>query len=104
MQENRDNKPWEGTLYLCHSSEIVCKLLYKKFFRKQDTTVIYGQWKQVLMQQQKIFDMSTSRSTLPDIKDDASAVGDVDEYVYSFFAHFLEYLLYFVWVLYVYFR
>lgn len=76
MQENRDNKPWEGQLYLCHSSAIVCKLLYKKFFRKTDTTVIYGSWKHVLLQQQRAFDISTSRETLATLEDE-----DSDPYV-----------------------
>jgi hypothetical protein len=64
MQENRENKPWEGQLYLCHSSAIVCKLLYKKFFRKTDTTVIYGQWKHVLLQQQRVHDHTGSKENL----------------------------------------
>ena len=70
MQENRDNKPWEGQLYLCHSSAIVCKLLYKKFFRKTDTTVIYGQWKQVLLQQQRIYD-ANGKETLQGDEDES---------------------------------
>lgn len=71
MQENRDNKPWDGQLYLCHTSAIVCKLLYKKFFRKTDTTVIYGQWKNVLLQQQRAYDQTSSR--------DMSQMGEEDD-------------------------
>jgi hypothetical protein len=97
MQENRENKPWEGQLYLCHTSEIVCKLLYKKFFRKQDTTVIYGHWKQVLLQQQRAYDIISSSASRDTLQDDVSVCGDseseISQYVDDVYFYYYYFLL-----------
>jgi hypothetical protein len=66
MQLDRD-KPWAGQLYLSHTSEATCKLLYKKFFRKTDCTILHGQWKQILLEQQKIY-FQDSGTNLPSVK------------------------------------
>lgn len=47
----KDAKLWQGQLYLSHTSEIVAKLLYKKFYRKTDVTILYGKWSTILRQQ-----------------------------------------------------
>jgi hypothetical protein len=46
-------KPWDGQVFLSHTSEIVCKLLYKKFYRHPDCTILYGKWSTVLVEQQR---------------------------------------------------
>lgn len=51
----KEVKLWEGQLYLSHTSEISAKLLYKKFYRKNDVTVLYGKWTTILRQQAGLF-------------------------------------------------
>lgn len=48
---DKDAKLWAGQLYLSHTSEIVAKLLYKKFYRKTDCTILYGKWTTILREQ-----------------------------------------------------
>lgn len=47
----RDTKPWAGQLYLSHAGEPTCKLLYKKFYKKIDTTILHGYFKHILLSQ-----------------------------------------------------
>ena len=50
---DQDAKLWAGQLYLSHTSEIVAKLLYKKFYRNTDCTILYGKWSRILREQHK---------------------------------------------------
>lgn len=50
-QADKDGKLWAGQLYLSHTSEITAKLLYKKFYRKTDVTILYGKWTRILREQ-----------------------------------------------------
>lgn len=52
---DRGSSPWAGQLYISHTGEATCKLLYKKFFRKTDCTILHGPWKQILLEQQKAY-------------------------------------------------
>lgn len=46
-----EEKLWKGQLYLSHTSEITTKLLYKKFYRNNDVTILFGKWNHILHQQ-----------------------------------------------------
>eukprot|EP00026_Physarum_polycephalum_P000524 Phypoly_transcript_00525.p1 GENE.Phypoly_transcript_00525~~Phypoly_transcript_00525.p1 ORF type:complete len:758 (+),score=90.30 Phypoly_transcript_00525:142-2415(+) len=63
--QDRETKPWAGQLYISHCGEATCKLLYKKFFRKTDCTILHGPWKQMLLEQQKAHFLNASASSLP---------------------------------------
>lgn len=65
---DKDAKLWAGQLYLSHTSEIVVKLLYKKFYKNADTTILYGKWHTILREQNKAYlegiGLDTSSSTI----------------------------------------
>jgi hypothetical protein len=46
-----DFTDWDGVLCFIHQSEIICKLLYEKFFTREDISIIQGNWATVLRQQ-----------------------------------------------------
>jgi hypothetical protein len=69
MEDFQDTKKelakWDGNVSLIHRSEIVCKMLYEKFYAHTEVSVILGDWKSVLHEQQQYSYTKSLQSNFP---------------------------------------
>lgn len=47
---------WDGALSIVHPSEIICKILYDKFFLHDEVSIILGTWRGVIQSQRRDYD------------------------------------------------